>query len=175
MNSWALSLFLLLSPAAMASEAAEEQKQTLPPLAKPFAAPGFSLLGEDGETYTLSAQRGKVVVLSFWATWCPPCRFEMPSLNRSWLALKDEGFMFLGVNVGEDADTVFEFTGEYPVTFPLPLDREAKVIKNYSVIGLPTTYVIDANGMVTHRAIGSREWDSPDMLKALRAVRDVKR
>lgn len=179
MRRAALRLLLIfclsLSLAGFAAiAAAGENKQSLPVLSKPFAAPEFSLRGEDGKDYTLSAYRGKVVVLTFWATWCPPCRFEMPSLGRAWLALKDEGFMFFGVNVGEDADTIFEFTGDYPVTFPLPMDRDGKVIKSYSVIGLPTSYIIDANGQVTHRAIGSREWDSPEILQALRAVRDGK-
>lgn len=141
--------------------------QTLPKVDKAFPAPGFELKGEDGNTYKLSDFRGKVVVLNFWATWCPPCRREMPSMERAWLKLKDKGVMFLGVNVGENQETIFEFFSQYTVSFPLPMDLKGEVIKRYPVTGLPTTYIISPKGMVTHRAVGSREWDSPEMMNKL--------
>jgi peroxiredoxin len=165
-----LSLLLgaiLLPPAAAAGAAG----QTLPPVAEPFPAPDFELPGEDGKTYRLSDYRGQVVVLNFWATWCPPCRREMPAMERAWQAVRDEGIVLMGVNVGEDVDTVFEFTAHYPVSFPLPLDREGRVVEDYPVTGLPTTYIVDPAGMVTHRAVGSREWDDPALLERLRALR----
>lgn len=156
---------------AGATAAAESDDQTLPRLKEAFRAPDFELRGEDGKTYRLSDYRGQVVVLNFWATWCPPCRYEMPSMQRAWLQLKDEGVVILAVNVGEDADTIFGFTADYPVSFPLPMDEEGAVIKQYPVMGLPTTYVIDPQGMATHRAIGGREWDAPALLEQLRAMR----
>ena len=142
-------------------------KQTLPELAKPFPAPDFNLKGEDGKHYRLSEYRGKVVVMNFWATWCPPCREEMPSMERLWEKVKDKNIVLLGINVGEDADTIFEFTGNYPVSFPLPMDIDGKVIESYPVRGLPTTYIVNPQGMVTHRVIGSREWDDEEMIKQL--------
>ncbi len=155
--------------AAGAAPAAERGKtQTLPPLDKPFAAPDFALKGEDGKTYRLSDYRGKVVVLNFWATWCPPCRYEMPSMERAHRKTKGEDIAILAVNVGEDETTVFAFTGQYPVSFPLPLDRDGSVIAKYPVIGLPTTFIIDPRGLVTHRAIGSREWDDDTLIRQLR-------
>ena len=141
--------------------------QTLPRLDKPFAAADFTLEGEDEKKYHLSDFRGQVVVLNFWATWCPPCRQEMPSMERAWKKLKGKGVVFLGVNVGEDRDTIFEFFSQYPVSFPLPMDLNGSVIKKYPVTGLPTTYIINPAGKVTHRAVGSREWDNPQMIKAL--------
>ena len=147
-----------------------ETGQTLPPVAKPFVAPDFTLKGEDGKTYRLSDYRGKVVVLNFWATWCPPCRYEMPSMDRAWRKVKGENIAILAVNVGEDEDTVFAFTGHYPVTFPLPLDRDGRVIDKYPVVGLPTTFIIDPRGLVTHRAVDSREWDDDRLLDRLRGM-----
>ena len=145
-------------------------KQTLPEIAKPFTATDFSLQGEDGKTYRLSDYRGKVVVLNFWATWCPPCREEMPSLERLWQKVKDKGVVILAVNVGEDTDTIFEFSGNYPMSFPIPMDQKGEVIKQYPVMGLPTTYVISPKGMVIHRAVGSRAWDSVELISTLKRL-----
>ncbi len=146
--------------------------QTLPPVAKVFVAPDFMLQGEDDKTYHLADFKGRVVVLNFWATWCPPCRYEMPSMERAWNKLQGEGIEILAVNVGEGADTVFEFLGSYPVSFPLLLDKDANVIKRYPVTGLPTTFIISPKGVVTHRTMGSREWDAPELLEQLRAMRE---
>lgn len=145
-------------------------QQTLPEIT-PFVAPDFSLQGEDGSTYTLSEMRGKVIVMNFWATWCPPCREEMPSMERLWSKVKNKNITVLGINVGEDADTIFEFNGQYPVSFPIPMDIDGKVIENYPVRGLPTTYIINPEGMATHRAVGSREWDDENMIKLLLGMR----
>jgi peroxiredoxin len=144
--------------------------ESLPRIGAPFRAPDFELPGEDGRRYRLSEFRGKVVVLNFWATWCPPCRYEMPSMERARQKVAGEKIVILAVNVGEDEDTVFGFLARYPVQFPLLLDRRAEVIKLYPVVGLPTTYVIDPSGLVTHRAVGSREWDDPELLDQLRAL-----
>lgn len=163
-----LAAWLALTPLAHA--AAIDGRQTLPLLAAPFPAPDFTLRGEQGETYRLSAYRGKVVVLNFWATWCPPCRYEMPSMERAHQKVKGEGIVILAVNVGQGEDEVFAFTGQYSVTFPLPLDRDGTVVKQYPVIGLPTTFIIDPRGMVTHRAVGGREWDDEKLLGELRGL-----
>lgn len=162
-----LSLVLLLGYSVVAHA---ETKQILPQLEQPFIAPDFSLRGEDGKTYTLAQFRGQVVVMNFWATWCPPCREEMPSMERLWQKVRGKGIVLLGVNVGESTDTIFEFTGSYPMSFPIPMDIEGKVIESYPVQGLPTTFIIDPSGKVTHRAIGSREWDSAAMVQMLQQL-----
>jgi peroxiredoxin len=150
---------------------AEIDNQTLPKLADPFIAPDFTLKGEDGNTYRLKDYRGKIVILNFWATWCPPCREEMPSMERAWHQIKDKGIVILAINVGEDADTIFEFTGQYPMTFPLPMDIDGEVVRQYPIRGLPTTYIIDSAGMATHRAVGSREWDASEILEQLEELK----
>lgn len=141
-------------------------EQNLQRLDKPFAAPDFTTQSEDGKTYTLSDFRGKYVVLNFWATWCPPCREELPSMERMWKKVQkdNDNIVLLAVNVGEDADTIFEFTGNYPMSFPALLDRNGKIIDSYPVRGLPTTYIINPDGMVTRRAVGGREWDDDALI-----------
>ncbi|MHB8534123.1 MAG: peroxiredoxin family protein [Sulfuricaulis sp.] len=166
---WGVGLTLWLAAGAVyASDATPVQ--TLPETARPFTAPDFTLKGEDGKTYRLSDYRGKVVLLNFWATWCPPCREEMPSMERAYRKVKSENIAILAVNVGEDADTVFAFTGRYPLTFPLLLDLDGSVIGKYPVVGLPTTFIVDPRGRVTHRAVGSREWDDDRLLNRLRGM-----
>lgn len=169
-RSWRLAVFVLWLSSGAAPAAETANSQTLSPVAKPFAAPDFTLKGEDGKTYRLADYRGKVVLLNFWATWCPPCRYEMPSMERAYQKVKGEEIAILAVNVGEDETTVFAFTGQYPVSFPLPLDLDGSVIAKYPVIGLPTTFIIDPHGLVTHRAIGGREWDDHRLLDRLRQM-----
>ncbi len=155
---------------SVSAVAATPSTQTLSAVAKPVAAPAFELTDIDGQPRKLSDYLGKVVVLNFWATWCPPCREEMPSMQRGWEKVRDENIVFVGVNVGEDEDTVFLFFADYPVDFPLLLDQDAKVIEEYPVTGLPTTYIIDPQGRITHRAVGGRAWDDDALLNSLRKL-----
>ncbi len=163
--------FVVLLLSAFPCLAEQTAAQTLPPTKEPFAAPEFVLGDIDGNTHRMSDYRGQVVVLNFWATWCPPCREEMPSMERAWQKVRGTGIVILAVNVGEDEDTIFEFTGNYPVSFPLLMDREAGVIGEYRVVGLPTTYIVSPEGLVTHKTVGTREWDDEALLDELRAMR----
>jgi peroxiredoxin len=127
----------------------------------------FTLNDMDNKLHRLSDYRGRVVIVNFWASWCPPCRAELPSMERAYQALKQQGVVMLAINVGEDADTIFNFTADYPVSFPLLLDKEAKVINEYPVIGLPTSYIINPQGRLVYRVIGTREWTEPKLMKAI--------
>lgn len=133
----------------------------LTPIAQPYAAPALKLPDLDGKVFDLADLRGKVVLINFWATWCPPCRREMPSLERLRQRLADKGLVVIAVDVGEDADTVFSFTGqlEPAPTFPLLLDKDSAAMQRWKVKGLPTTFVVDAQGRVVRRAVGGREFD----------------
>ncbi|WP_456404154.1 peroxiredoxin family protein [Thiolapillus sp.] len=136
-------------------------------------APDFALKDVEGNLHHISDYKGKVVIVNFWATWCPPCRAEMPSMQRAWEQLREEGIMMLAIDVGEDEDAVFEFTASYPVEFPLLLDTESSVSEAWKVKGLPTTFVVDQWGRKVYRAVGGREWDAPDLLDKVRALKKV--
>jgi len=134
-------------------------------------APDFSLLDEDGKIHRLSDYKGKPLILNFWATWCPPCREELPSMNRAWKKIKDEGIEMIAVNVGEDEDTVFAFTAEYPIDFQVLFDESGEIIKKWSVRGLPTTFILDIRGHIVYRATGGREWDAEELLDEVRKLK----
>ena len=136
-------------------------------------APPLVLPDEEGKkTWRLSELRGKVVLVNFWATWCPPCRKELPSMERLWRQLKDQGLVVLGVNVAEDDNAVFAFSNglETPLTFPLLLDEDGTVTQSWPVQGLPTTYLVDKQGRIAFGAIGGREFDSPAIVEQVRQL-----
>jgi peroxiredoxin len=144
--------------------------QTLTPVPGRPLAPDFALQDTEGEQHRLSDYRGRPVLINFWATWCPPCREEIPSMNRAWNKIAAAGIVMLAINVGEDEDTIFVFTADYPADFPVLLDRDGEVIGQWPVKGLPTTYIVDPEGRIAYRAIGGREWDDEQLLDALRAL-----
>ncbi len=92
-------------------------------------------------------------------------------MDRAWETLKEDGVLMLAVNVGEDEDTIFQFTANYPVEFPLLMDRDSTVIGEWPVRGLPTTFVVDPQGRLVYRAIGGRAWDDEDLLAPIRALK----
>ncbi|MCP4390378.1 MAG: redoxin domain-containing protein [Gammaproteobacteria bacterium] len=165
--------FLLAAVLVLSSlpSAAQQAGAGLTRLADAPLAPDFSLLDMDGAVYRLSDYRGRVVIVNFWATWCPPCREEMPSMQRAWEQLRPEGILMFGINVGEDGDAIFQFTADYPVDFPLLMDSDSAVTGQWPVRGLPTTFVVDPAGRLVYQAIGSREWDDPALLALVRALK----
>ena len=138
----------------------------------PFPASDFSLMDIDEKQHTLSDYKGKPLIVNFWATWCPPCRAEMPSMERAWQEIESEGIGMIGINVGEDFDTVFGFTAEVDVSFPLLLDLDGQVTGSWPIQGLPTTYILNPDGEMVYRMIGSREWDDEELLDAVRELRN---
>lgn len=124
-------------------------------------APDFSLPTLEGRAVTLSALRGQVVLLNFWATWCPPCREEMPSIERLHRELGDQGLVVLAVDVDESPRLVAKFMKDFGLSFPALLDARSEVASRYGVGGLPTTWLIDRRGRVVGGAVGPRDWASP--------------
>lgn len=123
--------------------------EATPPSAVPrdVAAP-FSLIDLDGQIVNLDDFRGKVVLLNFWASWCPSCRAEMASLDLYYKAHRAEGLMVLGVNYQEDAAVLLDFLVGENLSFPILLDEEGRVAAEYGIVGLPTSYFIDCEGRV---------------------------
>jgi peroxiredoxin len=143
----------------------------LDPIPEQPEAPGFDLEGPDGETYRLADMRGKPVIVNFWATWCPPCRAEMPALQRAWEQLEEQGVMLVAVNVGETKEEIDAFAAQVEVDFPLPMDTEMTVSQSWPMRGLPTTFVVDPEGRLVYRAQGEREWDDPALLELVLELR----
>lgn len=125
-------------------------------------APTLRLADADDKPVDLAAYRGKVVLINFWATWCPPCRKEFPSLGRVKKLFKPTDFEVLGVNVGEDPETVFSFAGN--AEFPVLFDRDSKAMAAWPVKGLPTTFLVDRQGRLVLKAVGGREFDDPEIV-----------
>ncbi len=138
----------------------------------PWEAPGFTLQNMDEDAFSLQQFKGKVVLVNFWATWCPPCRKEMPSLERLYQQLKSENFSMLAINQWESPDHVFAYVGQLSVdpTFPILFDRKSEVAESFKVIGLPTTLLIDKQGRVRYKAVGGREFDHPEVVAIIREL-----
>ncbi len=111
-------------------------------------APDFTLQTLDGESVSLSDYRGKLVMINFWASWCPPCNSEMPDLQSYYEQHKDEDFIILGVNYQDTPDKVQAFVEKYSVTFPILLDSDGRVADLFGVQGLPTSFFVDKEGNV---------------------------
>jgi peroxiredoxin len=127
-------------------------------------APDFTLASLDGQQVSLSGLKGSIVFLNFWATWCPPCQSEIPSLKALYEKLKGKGLVILGVDVAETAAVVGKFVKEKEMTFPILLDTKSSVGMVYASQSIPTTYVIDRSGTVLARKVGfdGVAWDSPE-------------
>ncbi|HFE32117.1 MAG TPA: TlpA family protein disulfide reductase [Gammaproteobacteria bacterium] len=113
-------------------------------------APDFTLKSRSGENIKLSEQRGDVVMINFWASWCAPCRQEMPLLEELHDRYADLGFTLLGVNVEEDSNAALDLLKEIPVTFPVLFDSRNDVSKRYNVVAMPTTVILDRDGNVRY-------------------------
>lgn len=136
------------------------------------AAPKLVLADVYGVTHRLADLRGSVVLVNFWATWCPPCRQEMPGLQRAWEQLEGADFRILAVATGENSASIAQFYRSLPapLTFTLLPDPENTGWRTWPFHGLPATFIIDKSGHVVDLVEGAREWDSPKMLAVLRRL-----
>lgn len=134
------------------------------------AAPEFSLPAKSGETVSLSKLKGQVVMLNFWASWCGPCRTEMPLLDQIHKKYSAVGFTLLGVNVDTDSTDAQKFLSQVPVSFPILFDKENKVSKLYDVNAMPTTVFIDRKGNVRTLHRGYKPGDESEYLNQIRAL-----
>lgn len=164
--------FSLIAFSAYAEREQPKLGYKLTALSTPVPAPDFTLEDMDEEKHHLTDYRGKVVLLNFWATWCPPCRREMPSMERLHQKYKGKDFIVLAINQMETGDHVFAYTGQLEVdpTFTILFDTNSKVSQTYRVKGLPTTYLIDKKGVIRYRAIGGREFDHPEVEKQIKKL-----
>jgi peroxiredoxin len=121
---------------------------------KGFAAPDFELETLSGRTIALSELRGQVVLINFWATWCPPCRAEMPAIQQVYEQYRDQGFEVLAVNLQEQDAQMSAFVEERGLTFPILPDRDGSVSLVYRVTSIPTTFFVDRSGIIQEIIVG---------------------
>jgi peroxiredoxin len=134
-------------------------------------APDFIFPDLNDSERKLSDYRGKVVFINIWATWCPPCIYEMPSMQRLYDQLKGEDFEILAISIDALGKQVVEpFIQKYHLTFPILLDPTGKIKKLYATTGVPESFIVDKNGVLVLKVIGPQEWDSEDALKFFRRL-----
>ena len=133
-----------------------------------YLAPDFSLRNLKGNYESLDSYRGRVVVLNFWATWCAPCRVEMPSFEKLYRRYRSEGVAVLAVTLDKNAGPkIKSFVDEYELSFPILLDEKGEVERLYPSMTIPFTYVIDREGRVVARVDGAKNWESNETFEAI--------
>ena len=161
----------LATPAAAQGDHAERLRALgLAGYGRNESAPAFSAFMADGRRLSLSALRGKVVLLTFWATWCPPCREEMSVFERLHRDLGTSGLVVVGVNAREDPEPIVDYARANGLSFALAVDPDGKVGATYGVVALPTTFVIARDGRAVARGVGARAWGSDSARSLLRAL-----
>ena len=134
------------------------------------ATPALSLKDLGGAQHKLEAYRGKVVILNFWATWCEPCREEMPSFNRLRKALEGQPVAMFAVNIGEGEGRINEFLAKVPVDFPVLLDRDSQLSRAWKVRLMPTTFILGTDGRIRYTFAGERDWADESVRSKIAAL-----
>lgn len=170
-----LLVFLFVACVPSRADADEPSGQVLGELgfhvfAEPVQLPPFTLKGLEGDSISSGDFAGTITLLNFWATWCPPCRKEMPAIERLRESMKDYNFRIVAVSVGEKKETVRSFIDKEGYTFPVYLDERGAVGAALANQGIPTTYILDASGKVIAGIVGAYEFDNERMIKVLREL-----
>jgi peroxiredoxin len=131
------------------------------------ASPPLALQDLEGRRHRLEDYRGKVVLVNFWATWCDPCRAEMPAMNKLRASLAGRPFAVLAVNLAESELRIRRFMEQVPLEFPVLLDRDTAVAKAWQARILPASFVLDAAGVIRYSALGEVDWAGEDVRRAI--------
>jgi len=157
---WAVMLLALL----VASGCTKREE----PAIEGKLAPDFTLNDLSGRPVQLSSLKGKVVLVNFWATWCPPCREEVPSLVKMNQAMQGKPFQLLAVSIDEKGkEAVAAFFAKSGTALPALLDTDGAVSRRYGTTGVPETFVIDTKGVIMKKVVGGLDWSAPEVLAAL--------
>lgn len=140
---------------------------------KPYTGgetPALALPDLAGKHQDLARLRGRVVLINFWASWCPPCVHEMPSMQRLAHRWRDKPFALVAVNMGEDAKTVRAFVDKLKLDFPIWLDRDGAALKRWKVFAFPTSFVLDRHGRIRYALYGALDWETPETMAKIAAL-----
>jgi peroxiredoxin len=133
-------------------------------------APDFTLKDLNGTNVSLSSLKGKVVLLNFWASWCPPCKAEMPSMNKLYKEIRAKGFEIVAVSTDNSLSTIKEFLAKSRVDFTVLFDEKKTVSREYKVFSMPTTFLIDRNGFIVEKYYGEYDWTDPEVKKQIKKL-----
>ena len=163
--------FLLLSLCLVVfSSQAISSSGTLKPYNGKLSLPEFTLVDMQGSKHSLSDYKGNVVLVQFWATYCAPCRKEMPTMNNLIKKMAGKPFKIVTINMAESKQAVEKFINEVPVDFPVLLDSDGSVLSQWKVFAAPANFIVDKAGKVIFTLYGGIEWDSDEMVKKLSAL-----
>ena len=158
----------LVSANAAVEAASEAMDITLPNIR--YFAPDFQFKNLAGKQVKLSDYEGQTIMLNFWATWCIPCRQEMPDLQQLWNKYRDQGFAVLAVSSDIDTQAVHDFAKKMNLSFPVLLDPEDTLRDPYEILAVPMTYLVGRDGKISGRVLGIRDWASPEAFELIEAL-----
>lgn len=160
---WGIFDFVKTNEGEQAKQMQQQlQENHIVGIGKGEVAPDFTLMDIDGEVVSLSDFRGKNVILNFWATWCPPCKAEMPHMQKFWEHF-NEKTVILAVNLTStemSEQDVLDFANNYSLTFPIVLDEQGETMRHYRIAAYPTSYVIDTGGIIREKFEGAVSYDT---------------
>lgn len=132
--------------------------------------PPLKLQDLQGAWHDLDKLRGKVVLVNFWATWCPPCVHEIPSMQRLNARMRDKPFVILAVDMAEPEQDIRAFLKKIPVDFTILLDKDGKALQAWKVFAFPTSFVLGPDGQIRYALPGALEWDSPEVIEKIEGL-----
>ena len=163
--SWVIVAILLLFVTAIPVRGQHTAPQTN------HVAPDFTLPDLEGKQVSLSKYKGKVVLLNFWATWCPPCRLEMPTMEKAYQKYRTKGFEIVAVSIDSGpTSAIKDFLQEFGLNFQVLLDPQMETLRTFRGFSLPTSFVIDRRGVIRLREPGYRDWTDPESTKLLQRL-----
>jgi peroxiredoxin len=140
-----------------------------------YRAPNFRLNNLEGKEISLARTKGKLVFINFWATWCVPCKLEMPSMEALYQKYREQGLEILAIsNDLQGVEVVSPFVEELGLTYPVLMDEDFRVNEKYLVRSLPTTILVGRDGVITHIYIGARNWETPEAENLIQRLLDAK-